>query len=139
MPLLGEASMLLDTIGRVKELAAHPFTVVCNEAHRFIVAEQLREAGIQNHILLEPSARNTAPAIAVAALHGMTIADDPVLLVLAADHAIKEPHAFRQAIEAAYPFAANGKLVTFGIVPKHLKPVMATSEQGNLLGRCFSR
>ena len=48
--------MLLDTIGRVKELATHPFTVVCNEAHRFIVAEQLREAGIQNHILLEPSA-----------------------------------------------------------------------------------
>ena len=126
--------MLLDTIGRVKELATHPFTVVCNEAHRFIVAEQLREAGIQNHILLEPSARNTAPAIAVAALHGMTIADDPVLMVLAADHAIKEPHAFRQAIEAAYPFAVHGKLVTFGIVPKHLKPVMATSEQGNLLG-----
>lgn len=118
MPLLGETSMLLDTIGRVKELAAHPFTVVCNEAHRFIVAEQLRAAGIQNHILLEPSARNTAPAIAVAALHGMTIADDPVLLVLAADHAIKEPQAFRQAIEAASPFAANGKLVTFGIVPQ---------------------
>ncbi len=54
--------MLLDTIGRVKELATHPFTVVCNEAHRFIVAEQLREAGIQNHILLEPSALQYGPS-----------------------------------------------------------------------------
>jgi mannose-1-phosphate guanylyltransferase len=139
MPLLGEASMLLDTIGRVKELAAHPFTVVCNEAHRFIVAEQLREAGIQNHILLEPSARNTAPAIAVAALHGMTIADDPVLLVLAADHAIKEPHAFRQAIEAAYPFAANGKLVTFGIVPQTPETGYGYLRAGESLGGGVSR
>lgn len=137
MPLLGEASMLLDTIGRVKALATHPFTVVCNEAHRFIVAEQLREAGIQNHILLEPSARNTAPAIAVAALHGMTIADDPVLMVLAADHAIKEPHAFRQAIEAAYPFAVNGKLVTFGIVPQTPETGYGYLRAGESLGGEF--
>jgi mannose-1-phosphate guanylyltransferase len=82
---------------------ATPFTVVCNEVHRFIVAEQLREAGIQSNILLEPSARNTAPAIASAALHGMAIADDPLLLVLAADHAIKDQNAFRQAIEVACP------------------------------------
>lgn len=134
MPLLGDASMLLDTIGRVRELASYPFTVVCNEAHRFIVAEQLREAGIQSNILLEPSARNTAPAITLAALHGMTIADDPLLLVLAADHAIKDQDAFRQAIEVACPFAANGKLVTFGIVPRTPETGYGYVRSGEALG-----
>jgi len=101
----------------LKDLAAP--IVVCNEDHRFTVAEQLRsmEAAHQG-ILLEPVARNTAPAIAVAAKHArMVSTNDPLLLVLPADHVILNVPAFHQAIEQARFHAEQGKLVTFGIVP----------------------
>jgi mannose-1-phosphate guanylyltransferase/mannose-6-phosphate isomerase len=92
--------------------------VVAGEDHRFMVAEQLREAGCDGAtILLEPMARNTAPAIAVAALEAMATGDDPLLLVLPSDHVIADTAAFRDAVREAMPAAEKGALVTFGIVP----------------------
>ncbi|MCP9828484.1 MULTISPECIES: mannose-1-phosphate guanylyltransferase/mannose-6-phosphate isomerase [unclassified Synechococcus] len=95
-----------------------PPLLVCNEDHRFIVAEQMRQIGVDPAaILLEPVGRNTAPAIAVAALQATARGEDPLLLVLAADHVIRDGAAFRAAITAGRPAAAAGRLVTFGIVP----------------------
>jgi mannose-1-phosphate guanylyltransferase len=92
--------------------------VICNESHRFLVAEQLRQLGALGHnILLEPAARNTAPALALAALQATRDGMDPVLLVLAADHMIADNAAFQDAVRAATPLAEAGHLVTFGIVP----------------------
>ncbi|HCA77320.1 MAG TPA: mannose-1-phosphate guanylyltransferase/mannose-6-phosphate isomerase, partial [Alteromonas sp.] len=97
--------------------AANPI-VICNDAHRFLVAEQLRQmGGDHGGIILEPVGRNTAPAIALAALHAMQTDDDPVLLVLAADHLIKDSAGFQAAVSKANELAMDGNLVTFGIVP----------------------
>ena len=92
--------------------------VICNEDHRFIVAEQARVAGVTlRNILLEPVAKNTAPAIAAAAAVATADGQDPVLLVLAADHVINDVAAFHAAVKAGLPAAEDGKLVTFGVVP----------------------
>ncbi|MCT0223879.1 mannose-1-phosphate guanylyltransferase/mannose-6-phosphate isomerase [Synechococcus sp. CS-1328] len=92
--------------------------LICNEDHRFIVAEQMRQIGVEPAaILLEPVARNTAPAVAVAALQATSRGEDPLLLVLAADHVIRDPVRFRATVLAGLPAAAAGQLVTFGIVP----------------------
>jgi mannose-1-phosphate guanylyltransferase len=92
--------------------------LICNEDHRFIVAEQMRQLGIEpNAILLEPMGRNTAPAVTVAALQATADGDDPLLLVLAADHLIRNAEQFRKAVVAGRPAAEAGRLVTFGIVP----------------------
>lgn len=119
LPLAEERTMLQATVGRLSGLAdlAAPL-VVCNENHRFLVAEQLRCAGIEpGAILLEPVGRNTAPAVTVAALQAMASGADPLLLVLAADHVIRDEEAFRAAVVTATAPALAGKLVTFGIVP----------------------
>lgn len=122
LPLLGKDTMLQATLRRlegIKGLAAP--IVVCNEAHRFLVAEQLRQIGAQPEaILLEPAGRNTAPAVALAAastLQDREQGDDPVLLVLPADHVIRNAEAFRNAVAAGAKLADEGKLVTFGVVP----------------------
>jgi mannose-1-phosphate guanylyltransferase/mannose-6-phosphate isomerase len=118
LPLAGEASMLQDTWRRVRPLAGEPPIVVAGEDHRFMVAEQLREAGCEGaRILLEPVARNTAPAIAVAALEAMAGGDDPLLLVLPSDHVVRDAEGFRRAVAEAATAAETGRLVTFGIVP----------------------
>ena len=92
--------------------------LICNEDHRFIVAEQMRQIGIEpNAILLEPMGRNTAPAVTVAALQATAGGKDPLLLVLAADHLIRDAKQFRQAVDAGRAAAEAGRLVTFGIVP----------------------
>ena len=92
--------------------------LICNEDHRFIVAEQMRQLGVEpESILLEPMGRNTAPAVCVAALRATARGEDPLLLVLAADHVIREPEKFRATVEAGIPAAEEGRLVTFGIVP----------------------
>lgn len=115
LPLVGERTMLQETVHRLSGLDAAPPIVVCNEAHRFLVAEQLRQININPQaIILEPVGRNTAPAIALAALKATP---DALLLVLPADHVIRDEAAFRAAILAALPAASAGKLVTFGIVP----------------------
>ena len=119
LPLTGERSLLQETWLRVATMdRVAPPIAVCNEAHRFIVAEQLREAAVQPHaVVLEPVGRNTAPAIACAALVATADGSDPVLLVLPSDHLVASPERFRSAVRDALPAAQAGRLVTFGIVP----------------------
>ena len=118
LALAGEDTMLQATWQRVAELASAAPLVVANEDHRFMVAEQLRQVGCTPAaIVLEPVGRNTAPAIAVAALQATADGADPLLLVLPSDHVIADAAGFRAAVAAATPAAQNGKLVTFGIVP----------------------
>jgi mannose-1-phosphate guanylyltransferase len=92
--------------------------LICNEEHRFIVAEQMRQIGVEPAgILLEPMGRNTAPAVAIAALQATAHGEDPLLLVLAADHVIADAARFRRTVQAGFDAAEAGQLVTFGIVP----------------------
>lgn len=117
--LLGKESLLQQTVQRlsgIEEMRAP--LLVCNESSRFVAAEQLREIGIDAaQILLEPMRRNTAPAIASAALHALSQNEDPLLLVLPSDHVIKNHDAFCTAIHFARQAAGDGDLVTFGIKP----------------------
>ncbi|MBF0266797.1 MAG: mannose-1-phosphate guanylyltransferase/mannose-6-phosphate isomerase, partial [Gammaproteobacteria bacterium] len=118
--LISDQSMLQETLSRLKGVAdLDTSVVVCNEAHRFLVAEQLRNMGIENaSIILEPKGRNTAPAIAVAALDLLSHNNcDPIMLILPADHVISDISQFHQAIGIGCELASEGKLVTFGIVP----------------------
>jgi mannose-1-phosphate guanylyltransferase len=118
LSLAGKQSMLQATVTRLHGLHVGSPLVICNESHRFLVAEQLRQLDALSHnILLEPAARNTAPALALAALHASGQGQDPVMLVLAADHLISDVTAFQHAVSAALPLALAGSLVTFGIVP----------------------
>ncbi len=92
--------------------------LICNEDHRFIVAEQFRELNTTPQaIILEPEGRNTAPAIAVAALQAISLGKDPLLLILAADHLIENINEFKRVIQSAKTYANKGRLVTFGIIP----------------------
>jgi len=119
LALFGDNTMFQQTLMRlsgIKDLESP--TIVCNNDHRFMVAEQLHELGIPSpNIVLEPVGRDTAPALAIAALQAADNGDDPTLLVLAADHVIKDIQAFHLAIEQAREQAEKGHLVTFGIVP----------------------
>ena len=119
LPLVGNLTMLQETVDRLKGVAklTAPL-VVSNDQHRFMVAQQLADINqTAQAIILEPVGRNTAPAVAVAALRAQAGGDDPVLLVLPADHVIKDPQALCSAISAAYPLAQAGSLITFGVVP----------------------
>lgn len=118
LPLVEDISMLQATWRRVAPLAGRRPIVVANQEHRFMAAEQLREMGAEpSAILLEPVGRNTAPAIAVAALEAMRDGEDALLLVLPSDHVIRDEAAFHAVVQAALPAAREGRLVTFGIVP----------------------
>jgi mannose-1-phosphate guanylyltransferase/mannose-6-phosphate isomerase len=127
LPLTGERTMIQETVLRAAGLQAMAAPiVVCNEAHRFMVAEQLQQIGVKPQaILLEPEGRNTAPALAVAALTalakaGKVAGGDPLLLlVLPADHVLTDVAAFQRAVAAAIPAAREGRFVTFGVVPTH--------------------
>lgn len=121
IPLVGEKSLFQMTVERLQAHAeiGYPL-IVCNEEHRFMVAEQLREINVKTQgIILEPIGRNTAPAIALAALYlqKQNLPQDTLLLVLPADHIIQDLTTFYQAINTAIPLAQQGNLVTFGIVP----------------------
>lgn len=118
LSLTGEASMLQETINRLKGLEHLPSCLICNQEHRFLVAEQLNQMSIPHGgIILEPVGRNTAPAVALAAFKAIQAGEDPLLLVLAADHLIKDIEAFQRSVEEATSLANEGYLVTFGIVP----------------------
>jgi mannose-1-phosphate guanylyltransferase/mannose-6-phosphate isomerase len=119
MPLTGSNTMLQDTVLRSSGIAglAEECIVICNESHRFLVSEQLREIKQSARVILEPEGRNTAPAAALAALLSQTQDDDPILLVMPADHVIQNSEAFRTAVACGIDAANDGKLVTFGIVP----------------------
>jgi len=135
LKLCGDTTFLQQTLSRLAGLDTAAPAIICNEDHRFMVAEQLRQLAINNaSILLEPVGRNTAPAIALAALQAMQGGDDPVLLVLAADHLIQDVSAFHSSIRVAMPFAIDGKLVTFGIVPNHPETGYGYIEKGRGLG-----
>ena len=118
LPLVGEITMLQETLRRTVGLAANPPLVVCNEEHRFMVAEQLRQLNVQaGGLILEPQGRNTAPAVALAALHAVRSDPEAILLVLPADHIIKDVDDFVAAVGRALPLASQGRLMTFGVVP----------------------
>ena len=112
-------TLLQQTIERLNGIENQDNPIfICNEQHRFIVAEQLREIDVKpKKIILEPFGRNTAPAIAIAALTATSNGSDPLLLVLSSDHVIKDNQQFLKSIEAAKYIAEQGKLVTFGIIP----------------------
>lgn len=119
LALMGQNTLLQDTVLRLKNLpeVANPL-VVCNESHRFLIAEQLRSIKTHpEHLILEPEGRNTAPAAAIAALAAQNYDLDPILLILPADHLIQNVAVFCERVTAALPLAQAGHLVTFGIVP----------------------
>lgn len=118
LKLLGDRTMFQQTLQRLEGLPCTAPIIVCSEEHRFLAAEQLREIGIEGaSIILEPVARNTAPAIALAALRSIENDGNSLLLVLPADHLIADPESFRETVRNALPEAEKGRLVTFGIVP----------------------
>lgn len=121
LPLQDKLTLLQQTLVRTADMqlcnASAP-VIVCNHEHRFIVAQQLRDLAIDSAtIILEPLVKNTAPAIAVAAIYALTVDPEAILLVMPADHVIAASDAFREAIDRGLPKAQDGYLVTFGIVP----------------------
>ena len=117
--LVDRHTMLQNTILRLDGLdGAEKPVVICNDEYRFMVAEQLRQIDIKaDSIILEPVGRNTAPALAVAAIRAMKTGDDPVLLILPADHHIQLSAEFQRVIESGHAYAQGGRMITFGIVP----------------------
>ncbi|HWG75524.1 MAG TPA: mannose-1-phosphate guanylyltransferase/mannose-6-phosphate isomerase [Steroidobacteraceae bacterium] len=139
LPLVGRHTMLQETVLRLTGLAAGAPIVVCNEAHRFLVAEQLRTIEREPRaIVLEPYGRNTAPAIALAA-HAALAADegDSLLLVLPADHVIGDVEAFHRAIETAVAAARENGLATFGVVPTAPEIGYGYIRRGKLVGGAY--
>ena len=118
LALIGKQTMLQDTVARLATIAdAIAPIIVCNEAHRFTVAEQIRALGVHaSAILLEPAGRNTAPAVALAALKALDIDAEATLIVAPADHVIRDVRNFSQAADVAVSLAQHDKLITFGIV-----------------------
>ncbi|WP_314103167.1 mannose-1-phosphate guanylyltransferase/mannose-6-phosphate isomerase [uncultured Stenotrophomonas sp.] len=118
LPLVGDVTMLQATWNRVAAIAGKAPIVVANQEHRFMAAEQLRECNVTPQaLILEPIGRNTAPAIAIAALQALAAGEDALLLVLPSDHVVRNDAAFHAAVKQAAAAADAGKLVTFGIVP----------------------
>ncbi|MCU0734524.1 MAG: mannose-1-phosphate guanylyltransferase/mannose-6-phosphate isomerase [Methylotetracoccus sp.] len=128
LSFVGDRTLLQDTVGRIvalenaaggEDFSIAPPLVICNELHRFLVAEQLRQIGYENaSILLEPVGRNTAPAVTLAALEAtQDPSSDPVLVIMPSDHHVEDVAGFRQRLAKAVGVAAQGGLVTFGIVP----------------------
>jgi mannose-1-phosphate guanylyltransferase/mannose-6-phosphate isomerase len=115
---VNETTLFQDTILRLPNESLSPL-VICNEEHRFIVAEQLRQINSKNNgIILEPVGKNTAPAIALAALNSIKMEQDPILMVLSADHSISDEEQFHKSINTASKIANNGKMVALGVKPE---------------------
>ena len=120
LALVGDKTMLQETVARLGKLAHLPPLLICNEDSRFLAAEQMRQMDRADaSILLEPAGRNTAPAIALGAFEALAGGGDPILLVMPADHKIMDSAAFLAAAQTGMDLAADGKLVTFGITPTH--------------------
>ena len=132
LALNGSETMLQQTLQRLSGLMLERPVVICNEEHRFIVAEQLREISQPGSIILEPVGRNTAPAIALAS-KTVVESKDSLILILAADHVIGNENAFVEAVEKAIPLAKAGKLVTFGIVPTEAHTGYGYIKRGNAI------
>lgn len=138
----GELSMLQQTAARLTGMEHHAPLLICNEEHRFIAAEQIRLGGFSHSgIILEPVGRNTAPAIALAALQALKHSkkdEEPLLLVLAADHLIENTLEFQKSVNKALPFALDDKLVTFGVVPITPETGYGYIKAGEPIGDAFS-
>lgn len=140
LTLAGEHSMLQATALRLKELPSQLQPIlVGNEEYRFLIAEQLRQVGVKPAaLLLEPCGRNTAPALTLAAIQAQASGSDPVLVIMPADHVIKDNAAFQRAVVAAADLAAAGKLVTFGITPQGPETGYGYIRLGDSLGDAAS-
>jgi mannose-1-phosphate guanylyltransferase len=140
LPLVSDNTMLQDTCERLNGIEHQSPIFVCGEDHRFMVAEQLRAGDYSSGgIILEPMGKNTAPAVALAAFHAINSlagagSEDPALLVLAADHVIEDALVFQQVVQSALPYAQDGSLVTFGIVPSKPETGYGYIKQGHLVG-----
>ncbi|EET0194604.1 TPA: sugar phosphate nucleotidyltransferase, partial [Escherichia coli] len=122
LQLSGESSLLQSTLLRLSTLSCETPLVITNEQHRFVVAEQLRQIDqLRDNIILEPCGRNTAPAIALSAFTALKRNEqqDPILLILAADHIISKADVFCDAIQKSKTVAEQGNIVTFGIIPEY--------------------
>lgn len=143
LPLTGERSLLQETVLRLKDSGSEDevdprLLVVTNEEYRFIIAEQLRQIGVkQASILLEPIGRNTAPALTLAALEA--VGEDPVLLVMPADHVINDRAAFQRAVAEGTRQAENGALVCFGVVPERAETGYGYIRAGNAVSGSGAR
>ncbi|MFG1131776.1 mannose-1-phosphate guanylyltransferase/mannose-6-phosphate isomerase [Salmonella enterica] len=132
-------SMLQRTLSRLEGLPVEAPILICNEKHRFITAEQIRATNRKpESIILEPFGRNTAPAIALAALKNIEDAKDPLMLILAADHVFNDETSFRRAIMSACYYAESDKLVTFGIVPTKPETGYGYIKRGDSVNTCAS-
>ncbi len=130
----GDTTLFAETLGRVSGPGFSAPTVICNAEHRFLVAEELRAAGLTPaDIILEPIARNTAPAIAAAALKLLRGDPDALMLVLPSDHVIEPAGAFAECVLGAADLAAEGRLVTFGVKPAHAETGYGYIQQGEAL------
>ena len=140
--LADDFSLLQNTLRRLDGIPGQGRPIaVANENHRFLLAGQLLEMGLKADILLEPAARNTAPAVAAAAIHSLKEAGkgaSPLLLVLPSDHVIADVSAFQRAIETAMPHAQSGALVTFGIVPNRPETGYGYIRRGSILDGGFA-
>lgn len=137
LPLIGDHTMIQTTVLRthgIDDMA--PPVLVCNEEHRFLVAEQMRSLGIEPAtILLEPCPRSTAPAVALAALQASEQDDDPILLVLPADHLIADESRFREGVEYVKTHAKKDNLITFGIKPERAETGYGYIKAGSACGQ----
>ncbi|MCJ8314759.1 MAG: mannose-1-phosphate guanylyltransferase/mannose-6-phosphate isomerase [Saccharospirillaceae bacterium] len=119
LPITHEKTMLQETLSRLNDINTLAVTLICNESHQFVANEQLKQIDQKNcQMILEPFGRDTAPAVALAAFKAMVDYDDPLMLVMPADHEIENTENFQQVILHAQNVAEKGKLVTFGIKPK---------------------
>ena len=141
LPLVGEQTLLQNTITRLENFpnVSDSVMVICNDAHRFLVAEQLREINVKaDALLLEPVGRNTAPALTLAAIANRESGFDDVLLVMPADHVIQDVKIFQQVLTEGTALAAQNMLVTFGIVPTKAETGYGYIKQGELIdGKSF--
>ncbi len=132
LALAGNNSMLQQTLQRLEGLAHQAPLVICNEEHRFLAAEQIRQLGLKDSaIVLEPFGRNTAPAVALAAIQAMQADGDATLLVMAADHVFADVKALQEVINQAEQLAETGAMVTFGITPTHPETGYGYIQQGS--------
>lgn len=138
LPLIGEDSLLQSTVRRMEGLTGVELgspLIVCNEEYRFVIAEQLRLMETEGTILLEPIGRNTAPALTLAALAAMRGGDDPILLVMPADHLILDIPSFQVAVRKGITLANEGMVVTFGIKPDSPETSYGYIQSGEPLGK----
>jgi mannose-1-phosphate guanylyltransferase/mannose-6-phosphate isomerase len=137
LPLAGDKTLIQDTALRVAGPQFEPPLIVCNQDHRFLIAEQMRSAGITlQALLLEPVGRNTAPAAIIAALVTAQRQPDGIILLMPADHIVRDQIAFARAVETAAKAASLGRIVTFGIVPRTPETGYGYIQRGDALAGC---